>query len=648
MLTTLQKILSGEQDISPKTRKRIVIVAALATFACLIMIFPQGRRFAFGVAEAIIRHPLGNHDLRDWMLLTGGLAGFFAFYAVWRIFLPKITEWREDTSQKTETKLILGGIALILAYALAGTYFCALSDSLWDDEFLTVNTIVRPWNEVLRIESADVHPPLYFLMLKAWATVFGGEVFTLKLFSVFPAILTMLALWYFLLREFSAKAAFFAILAFAAAAGNCHYFVEVRMYTWALFFTTCAAIAMYRVAKTNNLYWWLALLLSVEAAAYTHYYAAASVALGGGLFFVWFLRTDRKRLPHIVGFAVAAAALYLPWVPLALGAFSQTDGAFWTQPIRLPDALACFTNYFWAGGEGLTPFFALLAVAVFASFFIRPAKPQKEFFAVAASAVCVLLALVCIAFSLAGRPVYATRYFYPVSGMVWLFFGVAAAGIRNRRLTFSLGALLGALAFASLALAFEYERKEGSAQREFRVWLASPERLGPQLRDTDVFIFPSPRAVFELRAITLFFPKNRYVATNGDETNIDPKTGKLKRWFGDDFYLMYDPAKKFSMETVAANPDKFEQCGAWVFRMFENDALPDLTSLPPELDVGAVKIVPPLLRKKGQPADVFGWGGGQADGYKFFLYYVPSASKFARQNDALLRHSESKKKQPAK
>jgi hypothetical protein len=606
MLSAFRNILNGEKDF-PQTVRKIIAVASIAiAILCVIPLLPPVRTELFALAERLLRHPLGNLHQRDWTLWTTALGALFAFFLTHCAFARK-TLTAENSSANTERFYSRATLILIAAYALCGFILAFQSKAIWDDEFHTIMSMTKPPSELLLIQSGDTHPPLYHLTLKTFSSLFGQDIRTLKVFSVFPMLCTMLLLAVFLRKEFSPKAAFFAILSLVASEGSCHYFVEMRGYTLAMFFVTLAAVASWYVIKTNKLLWWAVLLIAVEGAAYTHYYAGAAAAIECGLLFLWFVLRDRKHLPQILLFAGATFVCYLPWISTAAGMFSQTNGSFWILPMTFSGALACFTNYFWAGGEDLYKFYTLLAYAVFLCLLLKKDKTPKEIFAFAVFGVSVLLALACIIVSVFSHPIHTARYFFPVSGCVWLFFGVAATTLKNSRLTLTVGAFLGGLAFASLAWAYDQEKTEGAALQKFL------DTAKPKVRADDVFYFATGNTTAEMRNIMHFFPENIYVATGDDELSVDKNTGKIKRWHRDGFYRQYGP-RKIYVEALSTRPELAKR-RLWVVKRIVNEPFPNLENIP--------GLNAKFLGK-------FGWLGGDIEGYKFNIYLVDTVAAFTR------------------
>lgn len=126
-------------------------------------------------------------------------------------------------------------VALLVACAallVAG----AMHDNLWFDEAYSVALAAHSAPELLRIAATDVHPPLYYLMLRVVWLLAGGRVWALRLLSVSGAIaVAALGLTHVAPRH--GRAAAPAALACAScAAGACAGVVVVNRY--AAMFTT--------------------------------------------------------------------------------------------------------------------------------------------------------------------------------------------------------------------------------------------------------------------------------------------------------------------------------------------------------------------------------------------------------------------------
>ncbi|MEL7434499.1 MAG: hypothetical protein AAFN11_11185, partial [Chloroflexota bacterium] len=63
------------------------------------------------------------------------------------------------------------------------------AQSLWIDEGFTWN--LTQYSDMFAILRADVHPPLYFLLIDVWVDFAGTSVFAMRYFSLLPSLLSV-------------------------------------------------------------------------------------------------------------------------------------------------------------------------------------------------------------------------------------------------------------------------------------------------------------------------------------------------------------------------------------------------------------------------------------------------------------------------
>ena len=72
----------------------------------------------------------------------------------------------------------------LVAPALIGALYlilCLVSvqQTIWFDESYTAYLIRFDYTDIVRYTAVDVHPPLYYLLLKTWSLIFGYNDFAL-------------------------------------------------------------------------------------------------------------------------------------------------------------------------------------------------------------------------------------------------------------------------------------------------------------------------------------------------------------------------------------------------------------------------------------------------------------------------------------
>src|SRR5258708_21834916 len=96
-------------------------------------------------------------------------------------------------------KILLG---LILLAAILVRLYNLTAISLWHDEAFSALLIKYPWKEMFYRIGLDVHPPLYYVLLRFWADVFGHSLFSLRGFSLFFGVATVYATYLFVKAAF--------------------------------------------------------------------------------------------------------------------------------------------------------------------------------------------------------------------------------------------------------------------------------------------------------------------------------------------------------------------------------------------------------------------------------------------------------------
>src|ERR1041385_607893 len=82
-------------------------------------------------------------------------------------------------------RLRRGGADLLIVAAGGGAVarLAGMSKSFWGDEILSLRFAAGSAASTVAQTAADYHPPLYFLLLKGWVTLFGSDEMKLRLFQ---------------------------------------------------------------------------------------------------------------------------------------------------------------------------------------------------------------------------------------------------------------------------------------------------------------------------------------------------------------------------------------------------------------------------------------------------------------------------------
>ena len=241
--------------------------------------------------------------------------------------------------------LVVGLAALLRFYALDGT-------SLWSDEGNTWALIQRSFGQIARDAAADIHPPGYYWLLKAWSALWGTGAVAMRALSATIGTLLVLVVG-LIARQFQTdffrRVGFPALAAFVAAVNpfQIYYSQEARMYILlalesALLFWALIALVRRGLAPWEEDHRKLGLpvtvyLLAGVAGLWTHYsFPVMLVAAVLAFVLAWWrwvihAPSNAGNAPapeaHSNRFAplwyfgllnLAALILFLPWLPTAI------------------------------------------------------------------------------------------------------------------------------------------------------------------------------------------------------------------------------------------------------------------------------------------------------------------------------------------
>jgi mannosyltransferase len=301
---------------------------------------------------------------------------------------------------------------LLAALAAGVVLRCWTASPLWLDESLSVNIARVPLSQLHEALRQDGAPPLFYLLLHGWMTVFGsGDVAVRAL----PELLGLLALplvWLCGRRLGGREVAWTSLLLVASSPFAVRYATETRMYSLVLLLSAAGYLALARAWEAPTPLRLAGVSLVTAALLYTHYWSVFLLAAVAGLLLA--LRSRSSLL--CLGAVAAGGALFLPWLPTFLFQAAHT-GAPWARPAGYDAVLGSVTE--WAGGDtaqGQVLSLVLCGLALLAVFgrrrgehrvvLERPARRSSLALLVVAVATMVL----GVTAGLASGSAYASRY----------------------------------------------------------------------------------------------------------------------------------------------------------------------------------------------------------------------------------------------
>jgi uncharacterized membrane protein len=240
---------------------------------------------------------------------------------------------------------------MLLALAAAARLWTLGVKNIWLDEVASWVEASYPIARMLESVAGDIHPPLYYLMLKGWIALAGDGPIALRFPSVVFGVLVVFLSW-FLARRWLRPSTRIAAGAWIAISPHLvFYSQEARMYApaAAAVLAACLAYRRWIESRFRSTAALLAFTLSASVALYLHYFTA----LAGLALTIHLLIAARGHRRAWIGWLTAHAVIllaYMPWVPAAAEQIAR--GQPWRQSVgflEIPRYLAVMTGEFMVG-----------------------------------------------------------------------------------------------------------------------------------------------------------------------------------------------------------------------------------------------------------------------------------------------------------
>jgi 4-amino-4-deoxy-L-arabinose transferase-like glycosyltransferase len=219
-------------------------------------------------------------------------------------------------------------ISIILFLASLLRFYQLPNQSLWSDEGNSVALARHGFIEIGRRTAFDIHPPLYYWLLKLWIVPFGDLEQGLRSLSVMLGIGLVFLIWLLGRRLFGSRVGLIAAFVAAFSPLQVYYSQEARMYILLAFLSTLTLLLTVLILdRSGPRRSWLARLayiLTVTAGLYTHYAYPVILIVANLVALISFYYDEapraRLRSASLAWFTLQLIPLllYLPWLPTAV------------------------------------------------------------------------------------------------------------------------------------------------------------------------------------------------------------------------------------------------------------------------------------------------------------------------------------------
>lgn len=425
--------------------------------------------------------------------------------------------------RKQHTSALNWKIAHFAIIAVGAAIFIGSSffDNIWFDESYSVGAVSNGMIRMMRYISYDVHPHLYYFLLKLYSYVCGNGIIALRIFSALFAV-GISALGYTHIRkDFGEQVGFWFSFIFTFTFANLKYATQIRMYTLAIFLVTLTAVYAYRRMKEDSRKNRVLYLVFSVLSAYTHYFAFFTIAMINAFTLARAIKNRAQKgvIKNWLIDAVIQFGAYAPGIAVFLLQISL-DGAAWIN-VYYPDILFDTAVYpffarplsevvqygtaaYYIVGCALTAMFTALYVRLVFLYRKDSEKYSAPFWGTTVCLAVLAFSLVVSIF----RPIYYIRYSVCFYGILAFALAYGLSNLTNKAVKAVFSLLLAGI-FVFAAIPFWQENYSDNNDNY-------AEQL-PEVQEGDIFITDNAQ-VF---ACTVSFPNHKVIFYNHYYWSVD-------------------------------------------------------------------------------------------------------------------------------
>ena len=341
-----------------------------------------------------------------------------------------------------------------LAFGLIGFMRC-FDNAFWGDEGYTIQLAKMSLKDMINATAGDVHPPLYYFLVKGLYCLFGNSGFTYHLSAWIPYCAILLLACSVIRKEFGVITAGIVVVFDSLISEAITHNAEARMYALAAFFVLAAYVELYYILKSGKIIHWVLFAVCSLGAAYTHYYALVTVAFFYLTLVIMMLFQHKLIKPTVITSIITIVG-YLPWLAILISTFKRTAEGWWSTDIpEFKNTLQSAFDSSWL----LYTFFVIVLIYTLYQLKVlsfkydkQKWKDKKDVFQIRVSLgkrlsvsrelswilsgvmAFVGTAIVGIGISRIVRPLFLIRYIYPASLIAYMVMGYCLSRLNFRRL----------------------------------------------------------------------------------------------------------------------------------------------------------------------------------------------------------------------
>lgn len=202
------------------------------------------------------------------------------------------------------------------------------------DNTFTLRLVQHPVSELIRLDSMDVHPPLYYLILKLFFSVtfishaspfvqiIAGRLFNVLLFGITLVVMRNV------LNKLTKQKFSFAFLTLVSLFPMVIWHTTgIRMYILSALLIACELNSIINFNRNQRAKDIILATIFAALGAWTHYFTAI---IAGLLLFYNFIAEKNHRISYLVS-GIVFFVSFIPWLKISMNQISSVKNSYWIK-----------------------------------------------------------------------------------------------------------------------------------------------------------------------------------------------------------------------------------------------------------------------------------------------------------------------------
>ena len=300
------------------------------------------------------------------------------------------------------------------------------------DEWFTKGLVQSRFADIISITAIDVHPPLYYMIVKAVIKALAllnigfNKIIVVKFVSIIPYFILLAVSVTKIRKEHGWLACGLFAFCVLSMANFFTYYLTARMYSWSLLFVVLSFIYARNIFKDPTIKDWILLSIFSVLGAYTMYFSAVTSICIYLLILVYIIKNKRSEIKNFVISCILNVILYAPWFMVLFSQLSSVHKSYWIKSPTLESTITAFSTVFPSFGIILSCIFTVVLFAVGAYLFKKyyTSKDGEDYYVLTGVMTFIGTVVITAIVSVLFKPVLIPRILVPAAAVFWFSFSI--------------------------------------------------------------------------------------------------------------------------------------------------------------------------------------------------------------------------------